>query len=739
MGELDAIVKEFLLESRENLDQFERGLVELEKDPSARETLDNVFRSIHSIKGATGFLGLSKLGAVAHAGESLLSRLRDQTLVLSSEIASALLALVDCIRQMLSSIERTNAEGDTDCTALVERLTDLQEPGNARPERSGQPATTDEDAGGLAVRPDALAEPLESRRGTQSGGNVRVDVEQLDRLMNLVGELVLIRNEILQRMSAREDPGLLSSSQRLDAVTTELQAGIMKTRLQPIDNVWNKFPRMVRDLSLECGKAIRLEMEGKDTELDKTLIEAIRDPLTHVLRNAIDHGLETPDRRVRAGKPAEGRLSLRAFHEGGEVNIEVADDGGGVDLFAIKRKALEHGLITSDQARDMSEQELMELIFLPGFSTATTVTNTSGRGVGMDVVRTNIAKIGGKVIVHSDVGRGTTLKIRIPLTLAIMPALIVAAGGDRYAIPQVNVLELVRLEGDDLRTRIQKFQDAAVFRRRGESLPLVRLDVELGTGSRHAEAGSAGGDEVAHIVVLQADGRKFGLVVDNVNDTQEIVVKPLMNLLKGISIFAGATILGDGGAVLILDIPGFAVHARVLSERREVKSRPAGLLPHEPPDATQSLLTFEGDDEARMAVPLWQIQRLEEFLDSSLERSGTRDVVQYLGEIMPLVNIADLLPERRRERRHATPVREAGALIQTIIYANDGRRVGVVVNRFLDTVEQSLADLRPASRRGAVASAVIQGRVTEILDLDEIFAGLTSAVASTPSLEEARA
>lgn len=350
-----------------------------------------------------------------------------------------------------------------------------------------------------------------------SSGNIRVDVGQLDKLMNLVQELVLARNQILQFSTSQKDSAFLNTTQRLNLITTELQEGVMKARMQPIDNVWNKFPRVVRDLTIACGKQVSVEMEGKDTELDKTIIEAIKDPLTHLIRNSIDHGIETPKERVAAGKPTEGRLFLRAFHEGGQVNIEISDDGAGINVDRVKRKAVERGLITPEQASRMSEREAVNLIFLPGFSTAEKVTNVSGRGVGMDVVKTNIEKTGGMVDVQNAQGQGTTIRINIPLTLAIIPALIVTSGGDRYAIPQISLLKLVRLEGDEATKGIEMIHGAPVYRLRGRLLPLVYLNKELGTAA--AEDGSTPKNDVSNIVVLQADGNQFGLIVDEVNDT----------------------------------------------------------------------------------------------------------------------------------------------------------------------------------------------------------------------------
>jgi two-component system chemotaxis sensor kinase CheA len=773
MSEMEEIVKEFVVESNENLDRLDRELIELEKNPSARETLASIFRTFHSIKGATGFLGFSNLGAVAHAGESLLSRLRDGVLTINSEIASGLLSLVDCVRQMLSQIEKTGTDGSVDYCALVENIAHLQLGGKTPDDEPAQPSTASRtaesrtaetgisDRAPVAIKShDQLAadmtdgssktafspqarqvptldlvptvtdssdarfapkKPLIEHKATshetQSSGNIRVDVTQLDILMNLVGELVLTRNEMLQLISGQRDSVLLPASQRLNFLTTQLQEGIMKTRMQPIDNVWKKFPRVVRDLALCSGKKVYLEMEGKETELDKTVIEAIRDPLTHLVRNSIDHGIEVPDRRIASGKTAEGHLWLRAFHEGGQVNIEVSDDGGGIDPVSVKRKAIERGMVTSEHARLMDEQEAINLVFLPGFSTAEKVTSLSGRGVGMDVVKTNIEKIGGKVSIQSQPGLGTTLKIRIPLTLAIMPALVVTAGAERYAVPQVSVLELVRLDGDKAQKGIEFIGDAAVYRLRGNLLPLIWLDSEL-KGENENPDQRTKGDGALTIAVLLTDKCKFGLVVDQVNDTEEIVVKPLAKELRGISIFAGATIMGDGRVALILDVLGLAVRAGLISELRarnlDRNETPLRVSPEE----RKALLLFAGSGDARMAVQLSKVTRLEIFPCSSLERIGDQDVVQYRGEILPLVKISNLLLERRGRSRGLQQEREADDAIQAIIYLKDGRHFGLVVDKILDTVEQNPADLRPPTRKGVFASAVIDGRITEILDLD---------------------
>ncbi len=552
MDDQDDIIREFLVESHENLDQLDRDLVALEKTPDDRDRLASVFRALHTIKGACGFLSFPRLEAVAHAGEGLLSRLRDGRLVLNADITSALLALVDAVRRILSQIETTRQEGMEDHGSVIARVAQLRDaatpplPVVAAPESADVVSLESEAA--LSDEPAAR----DSQANARTDASIRVDVGLLDRLVNLVGELVLARNQVLQFTGTRRDPAFLQTTQRLNQITTELQEGVLKTRMQPIGNILNKFPRQVRDLAVACGKQVHVTVEGEETELDKTLLEAIKDPLTHLVRNAVDHGVEPPEERIALGKPPEGRLALHAFHEGGQVNINVADDGRGIDPERVRRKAVERGLIPRDQAARLTERELLQLIFLPGFSTAERVTHVSGRGVGMDVVKTNIEKIGGAVDVLSRPGQGTTVKIKIPLTLAIIPALIVGSGGDRYAIPQVSLLELVRLDGDKARRGFEQIHGVPVYRLRGNLLPLVFLHRELRVEPARPQAEMG----PVHVAVLQAGERPFGLVVEAVSDTEEIVVKPLSKHFKGLPLFAGATIMGDGRVALILDILG---------------------------------------------------------------------------------------------------------------------------------------------------------------------------------------
>jgi two-component system, chemotaxis family, sensor kinase CheA len=506
---LDETTREFLIECYENLDQMERDLIALEASPNSLPLLRNVFRTIHTVKGGAGFLGLTALEKLTHTAESVLSELRSGERPLTLDVAGALFATVDLCRKGLQLVETNGNDAGFDPQSAIKQLlalgaaqampvTETKPPVEVKPAVpapvAAAPATAEAPKKPAAPKPESQpaapakaatppsdtaattpAEGSSGEKGHAAAGDttIRVDVALLDKLMTRVGELVLARNQILQRANGLEDAAFVSTAQRLNLITTELQEGVMKTRMQPIGNVWAKFPRVVRDLSAQLGKQVRIEMEGKETELDKTIVEAIKDPLTHLVRNSIDHGIESPEVRRAAGKPEEGRLSLRAFHEGGQVIIEICDDGAGLNVDRIRQKAIERGIISADQASRMTNREAAQIILLPGFSTAEKVTSVSGRGVGMDVVKTNIERIGGMLDLQSHLGQGTTVRIKIPLTLAIIPALVITNGGDRYAIPQVSLLELVRLEGDQVAKGIEFVHGAPVYRLRGKLLPLV--------------------------------------------------------------------------------------------------------------------------------------------------------------------------------------------------------------------------------------------------------------------------
>ena len=761
------IVKDFLVESYENLDRLDRDLVGLEKNPKDNEALAGVFRTIHTIKGTCGFLGFNKLEKVAHVSENLLTRLRDGQLTLNPELTTALLGMVDAVRQMLGSIEGSGSEGKRNDGKLIATLTRLQQlpeaptkselapvrestaeavalPANigdilmqragvtaaevqlaAKTQKEGDPRHMGEilvEQG--AARPadivDALRVQQSARaQATASDSTIRVDVGLLDKVMNLVGELVLARNQILQFANRVQDTSFLTVSQHLNLITTELQEGVMKTRMQPIGNIWGQFPRTVRDVALGCGKEVNIEMEGKETELDKTIIEAIKDPLTHLVRNSMDHGIELPEDRVKAGKDRTGRLILRAFHEGGQVNIEITDDGAGLNPERIRKKAVERAVITAEQAVRMTEREIFNLIFLPGFSTAEKVTNVSGRGVGLDVVKTNVEKIGGTVDVQSAMGRGTTFRVKIPLTLAIIPALVVTCGGDRYAIPQVSLIELVRLEADEVAKGIELVHGAPVYRLRGRLLPLVYLNQELKLAADARPTKER--DGAVNIVVLQADERQFGLVVDEINDTEEIVVKPLRKQLKTVKTFAGSSIMGDGKVALILDVLGLAQRASVVTETKHRAMIEKVTESAATAGEKQTFLLFAGPDDSRMAIPLSTLARLEEFPVAQVEMSGKQWVTQYRAQILPLIRLNVVLEERRNKLRalQAPPAADWGP-IQVLVLNHDGKSFGLVVERILDIVE-GRADVKSAATRASVLYSVVIGdRVTELLDIPAI-------------------
>ena len=775
------IVKEFLIESYENLDRLDQELIALEKDPGNRDTLSSIFRTIHTIKGTSGFLAFNQLEKVAHVGESLLARLRDGQLKLTPDITTALLSMVDAVRQMLGSIESAGNEGERNDQELVATLTRLLEPRQATVTRS-TPAPTQalqndppdsgpnlgdilisegmvrasdvveavaqQKAGDLrrmgeiliekgAVRPRDIAEALNIQQQVRgqvtsaSDSTIRVDVGQLDRLMNGMSELVLLRNQIVQYANSTEDTQLLGTAQRLNLLTTELQENVMKTRMQPIGNIWGKFPRTVRDVAMNCGKQVRIQMEGKETELDRTIIEAIKDPLTHLVRNAVDHAVETPEVRQAAGKNPEGLLSLRAFHEGGQVIIEITDDGAGLDMEKIRNKAVQKGLVSVEQAARIGEREITNLIFLPGLSTAAKVTNVSGRGVGMDVVKTNIEKIGGMVDVQSKSGEGSTVRMKIPLTLAIIPALIISSGGDRYAIPQVSLLELVRLEGGQARKAIELVNGVPVHRLRGRLLPLVYLNRELRRpADSKSETPGAPLNPVAdqpeqnvNIVVLRADDRQFGLVVDEINDTEEIVVKPLSKQLKSINTYAGSTIMGDGRVALILDVLGLAQRANVIGEVRDRSLVDNAAESTAAAQEKRTFLLFAGAGDSRMAIPLNTLDRLEEFPASQVEISGTQWVAQYRGQILPLIRLSLALEPRRQNLRDAQtlPLANSGRL-QVLVLSHERRSFGLVVDRIIDIVEDRAEIKTPATRSCVLYSVVIAERVTELLDIPAIIA-----------------
>ncbi|MGL5926589.1 chemotaxis protein CheA [Chroococcidiopsis sp.] len=747
--EIDDDIKAFLVESYENLNQIEQVILNLEDNSANSEHLTRIYRALHTIKGNCGFLPLPKLESVAHAGENLLGKLREQHFTLNPQIASILLQTVDAIRQILAQVEATGNEGDGDYAALIAALEGALSRGEKRAE-GDKGEGEDKGEGGailanshqslvtLYCQPSAVNNQLPTTdyqlpTTNPSDSTIRVNVELLDRVMNLVGELVLARNQIVRFAETLADSDLTATCQRVNQVTAQLQEEVLKTRMQSIATIWQKFPRVVRDLAIASGKQVQVEMNGADTELDRTILEAIKDPLTHIVRNCIAHGIETPEIRSSRGKPIQGKLALHAWHEGGTVKIEISDDGNGIDPQQLKQQAQKLGILSAVEAEKISEAEALNLIFASGFSTAAQVTNLSGRGVGMDVVKTNLAAIDGTVEVDSQVGQGTKFKLKIPLTLAIIPALVAYSGNHRFAIPQASIQELVQLEEEVSLLEIETFYDIPIYRLRGKLLPLVYLNQTLQLQVVRVDV------ETINIVVINADNYYFGLVVDEIQDIQDIVVKPLGKQLRDVSAFAGATILGDGKIALIIDAVGLANCAGVTSQLQQQLAIATATAVEDRTGDRQSILLFHGGSGARMGLLMSQIFRLEEFDPIAVEIVADRPVVQYRNTILPLIYLHQIFgnsdfPENRTPQPPLTREAISPQLswarevtngqddkLQVIVVELDRERsLGLVVERILDIVEEPLAIAGHATRSGILYLAAIQGQVTEILDLHTI-------------------
>lgn len=752
---MDELTREFLIESQEGLDRMERCLTELEMRPGDAALLGDIFRSVHTIKGTTGFLGFKRLERLAHAGENLLGLLRDGKQSADARLISGLLHLLDGLRSILKSIEAEAAEGSGDDEELIRELEMLQtppptvaaasanvksKPKNARSRRSASrrnvvteapgdlsgdsvpDKVVDADSVEVSKNPPAQKvsaeagtgqNPASSSMSSAAESTLRVDVVLLNRMMNLVGELVLTRNQVLQATAA--DPRMTMLSRRLDMVTADLRESVMKARMQPVSNIFSKMPRIVRDLMQALGRRVRLEVEGQDTELDKSLLEAIKDPLTHAVRNALDHGIEPPEVRIAAGKDPQGVLKLRALQEGSHVIIEVFDDGAGIDVEKVRRKAIERGLVSAERASQMSERELLQLIFLPGFSTAAAVTNVSGRGVGMDVVRTNVEKIGGKVEIDSRAGKGTTLRLRIPLTLAIIPALIVRSLGQSFALPQGALSELVHVPAEQVSKAIEWIDGAPLYRLRGNLLPLVFLGGLLDPGSDRGN--SRAQDDF--IAVLDVDGRRFGLVVDGLADPEEIVVKPLSPVLKSIGLYSGATVLGNAELALILDPGAIATRAGISTSARDEAARDA--CEQETTETEKSadylLVDLAG---RRAAVLLNDVLRIEQLPLSRIEYIGYRPVINFQGQLMPVEDSGGIIGETS-----SAGAAEDRSVI--VVVCREGKRhVGIAVSQVLDVAGGAqLFEAGTDQRTEGVT--LLKDRVTGVVEL--------SNVASLPSQE----
>jgi two-component system, chemotaxis family, sensor kinase CheA len=776
---MDDLLREFLTETSESLDTVDNQLVRFEQDPNNAKILDNIFRLVHTIKGTCGFLGLPRLEALAHAGETLMGKFRDGMPV-TAEAVTLILGSIDRIKEILGGLEATEAEPQGNDQDLIVQLHQMVERGMAAMSAPASPVAsapvaaapvpeapvvsappiqpanvegklvvqalerelrpgevsldelerafqeteaevvTPPPAAKVAAAPAPAPEParvVASPKGPKAvakktvveveatidadrvaNQSIRVNVDTLEHLMTMVSELVLTRNQLLEISRRNEDTEFKVPLQRLSNVTAELQEGVMKTRMQPIGNAWQKLPRIVRDLSSELHKQIELEMHGADTELDRQVLDLIKDPLTHMVRNSADHGLETPAERAAAGKPEQGTIRLSAYHEGGHIIICIADNGRGLNTERIKAKAVSNGLVSEAELEKMTEAQIHKFIFAPGFSTAAAVTSVSGRGVGMDVVRTNIDQIGGTIDIKSVAGEGSSVTIKIPLTLAIVSALIVEAGGDRFAIPQLAVVELVRARANS-EHRIERIKDTAVLRLRNKLLPLMHLKKLL-----KIDDGSSSDPENGFIVVTQVGSQTFGIVVDGVFHTEEIVVKPMSTKLRHIDMFSGNTILGDGAVIMIIDPNGIAKALGAAGgASREIADENAASRANAAEQLT-SLLVFRAGSTQPKAVPLGLVTRLEELAVDKIELSNGRYMVQYRDQLMPLVQM------------NGVSVQTSGAQ-PILVFADDGRSMGLVVDEIIDIVEERLHIEVAGHGEGILGSAVIKGQATEVIDV----------------------
>jgi two-component system chemotaxis sensor kinase CheA len=704
---------------------------------------------MHTLKGSSGFFAFHRLEKVAHAGESLLSKIRDGALILNADMTDALLETSDRLREIVAGIEQSRVESAGDDSSLIANLKSLTDGGPPLASRSAPaviaPVTTQAATPATApatapIESSAQDEPQEqqivsqelsasslalpdtdiapnpvdintkdSAKSTEVAAPVKVSVELLDKLMNLVSEMVLARNRLLSFAMNSGDTNFASTVRTIDMVTLELQERMMKTRMQPISQVWTKFPRLVRDISQECGKQVELVQIGAETELDRTLLEGIRDPLVHIIRNSVDHGIEIPAVRLASGKKEKGIVTLKSMHENGMVVIEITDDGAGIDVGLVAKKAIEKGLITQEKVAKLSDREIIDFIYLPGFSTKDKITNLSGRGVGMDVVRTNVQQIGGSVDISSS-AKGTKLRLRIPLTLAIMPAVFVRCMDQRFAIPQNNLFEMVRHEPKEGVTGLEDFYGLPVFRLRNKLIPLLFLNRELRLNDAKPNS-----EQILNIVVVQAAGIRFGLVVDEVLFMQEVVVKPVGPLLKGTPTYSGATILGDGMVAMILDIGGIAIRSGLISKLLDKQFEENIPTDTEIVHNSQTMLLFDLLDLERIAIPLDYVDRLETFSATRIEHRGNQEVILYGDQIMKLIWLSDYVEGASHKGLYGDES------ISVVVHYHDGQPIGFVVKQIHDivSVPSEIIMISPP-QRGIVGSSIVNEAVVSILNVEEI-------------------
>lgn len=786
---MDDLIEEFIAETTESLNEIDLELVNLEKNPNDAALIGSIFRLMHTIKGTCGFLGLPRLETVAHRAENVLGRFRDGDLEITENYVTLIFDSIDRIKSIIEVIAETGSEPEGDDAELIEQLDAVYEgrdgdaaggdaeeaaapeeeerelteeeklqkifdetevdpnffnegdaPAEATEEKTEEPvapepAKAEEPKKAEKKAPVAKAAPAGGAAPTKSVGvqSLRVNVDVLENLMTMVSELVLTRNQLLQilrhEQAKDQENEFTAPLQRLNLVVSDLQDGVMKTRMQPVGNAWSKLPRIIRDIKMELDKKIELVMKGQDTELDRQVLDLIKDPLTHMVRNSADHGIESPADRLAAGKPESGTILLNAYHEGGHIIIEISDDGKGLNVEKIKEKIISNGLETEDSLAEMSDRQIQQYIFAAGFSTAEKVTAVSGRGVGMDVVRTNIEKIGGTIELNSTAGKGSVFLIKIPLTLAIVSALIVEVAGERFAIPQISVRELV-MASETGENRIETLKGAPVLRLRDNLLPLISLKTMLGlqdsaptapiVDEAVVDGASAEADESnivtieeaqanpkhQYIIVAQVGSYMFGIIVDRVFDTEEIVVKPVSPILKHIELFSGNTILGDGSVIMILDPSGIArASGQGTMSSDDAESQRSVDEELERRQEKTAMLVFGVGAGAPKTVPLSLVARLESIDLSRVEYSSGQMLIQYRGELMPLIPF-DASMEIGSEGEK--PI---------LVFSDHNRSMGLIVDEIVDIVEEAIDIQMDADLPGIMGSAIITGKATDVIDV----------------------
>ena len=765
----DDLLNEFLVETNESLTRLDQEFIVLEQNPEDEQVVGSIFRVMHTIKGTAGFLGFERLQKVAHAAENVMDEVRGKKITVTPEVVSLILESVDAIKALVEAIEQTGSEPEVDYSELNKRVNDFAKGGkvaakaaaaaavNKTPDldepidfdpipaeyadaAAAAPAVNktpdlDEpidfdpipaeyaDAAPVAVTQEQIKKAVDvgikaaesadkkavvNKSAPQQG--VRVGLDVLENLMQLTGELVLTRNQLLQlkRVQAKDSGNdFRDTVQRLNLITSELQEGVLKTRMQDIGSVWAKFPRVVRDLSKELGKKAELKMIGEETDIDRQMIEALRDPLTHMIRNAVDHGIEMPADRVKAGKSETGVITLSAYHEGGHIIIKITDDGKGLALDRIKKKAVENGLTNEKELASMSDRQIFQFVFKPGFSTAEKVTSVSGRGVGMDVVLTNIEKIGGTAEINSVVGKGSEFLIKLPLTLAIMPVLNIECVGEMYAIPQIRVSEIVRADTpkqkksnfkrDETKIhRIEEINGKPVLRLRGKIISLVSMAEVLQLRPERDA------NKENFIVICDIGSSIFGIMVDKVYHTEEIVVKPKSPLIKKLDVYSGSTILGDGSVIMIIDPNGILKQSGI-SIITETQTNTGNKQVFDAEEI--NFLMFKTNDNTPKAIPLELVSRLEEIDYGKVEISGGNKVIQYRGGLMKLISIDD---------GQDIPL---SGMYDTIVFADRGHILGIVVSKVIDIVRQKMEIKSPSMKEGVIGSTIMQDVTTEIVDV----------------------